>query len=143
MGRQTWSGLGISAAIMALLCLPALAGAAGAATGEAGICVSRNGAYEVHYRSELNPLRINTLHAWVLQVQTAGGKPVNDAVIEIEGGMPRHDHGLPTQPQVVATPGQGNYRIEGLRFHMQGEWQLSLTIRSGQEEDSCVVSLQL
>ena len=129
-------------AISALLCLPALAGAA--VTGGAdGVCISASGAYQVRYRSELQPIRINSIHAWVLQVLTVEGKPVSDAVIEIRGGMPQHDHGLPTQPQVSAGPGEGNYRIEGLRFHMQGAWQLSLAIRSGKEQDTCVISLQL
>jgi len=144
MGRQARAGLGIAAVLAAFLCLPALTGAAMAVTGGAGgVCVSTSGAYQVRYRSELQPIRINSIHAWVLQLQTAEGKPVSGAVIEIQGGMPRHDHGLPTRPQVTAGPGDGNYRIEGLRFHMQGEWQLSLSITSGKEEDTCMISLQL
>jgi hypothetical protein len=50
---------------------------------------------------------------------------------------------LPTRPQVTAGPGEGEYRIEGLRFHMQGLWQIKLSIRSGKEQDTCVISLQL
>lgn len=145
MGRRAKTGSGTTAVMAALLCLPALVDSIPVAAGEQGACVTARGVYQVRYRSELQPIHINTLHAWVLLVQTAEGKPVSDAVIEIGGGMPQHDHGLPTRPQVTADPGAGNYRIEGLRFHMQGEWQLSVSISTGTgtEVDTCVISLQL
>lgn len=132
------------AAVMAVfLCLPASAGTIPAAVDGEGACVSSRGVYLVHYYSELQPIRINTLHAWVLQVTAADGKPLSGAVIEIRGGMPQHDHGLPTRPQVNAGAVGGTYRVEGLRFHMPGEWQVSISISVGTEADSCVISLQL
>ena len=39
-------------------------------------------------------------------------------------GMPDHDHGLPTQPQVTSRLENGDYLLEGVRFHMPGKWQL-------------------
>lgn len=143
MGRQNSKRSGMAAVLAVFLYPPAFAGTVPETAGEEGSCVSARGVYPVRYHSELQPIRINTLHAWGLQVQTAAGKPVSGAVIEIRGGMPQHDHGLPTRPQVNAGPGDGTYRIEGLRFHMPGEWEISLSISAAGETDTCVISLQL
>ena len=69
--------------------------------------------------------------------------PVTKAEISIDGGMPDHDHGLPTDPQVTGNLGDGRYRVEGLRFHMQGQWELKITIRADNMEDVVTISLEL
>lgn len=105
--------------------------------------LSSRGLFEVSYESELEPLQINTLHAWVLHIEDASGKPVLGAAIEASGGMPKHDHGLPTRPRVTAELGDGNYQLEGLRFHMRGEWELTITISVDGKTDSAVVIVSL
>lgn len=133
-----------------LPCLLSLA-ATEARSDETPACVSVQGAFQVSYRSELDPIRINQIHDWVLRVTTPDGKAVSGAQIGITGGMPRHDHGLPTQPVVVELlnggdyPGDypGNYRVEGMRFHMPGEWEISISITSGSVRDTCVFVLRL
>ena len=39
--------------------------------------------------------------------------------------------------------GNGNYQLQGLRFHMMGHWELELNIASGGVEDKVVVVLDL
>jgi hypothetical protein len=104
---------------------------------------SRAQEFRVSYTSELQPIVINRIHGWVLHVETAAGAPVEDASIEINGGMPEHDHGLPTAPEVTRNLGDGDYLVEGLRFHMNGYWELEFTIMAGGATDTVVIPLTL
>ncbi len=99
--------------------------------------------FQVSFESDLKPIVINQIHQWIIQVQTLDGVPVTKAEISIDGGMPDHDHGLPTDPQVTGNLGDGRYRVEGLRFHMQGQWELKITIRADNMEDVVTISLEL
>jgi len=51
--------------------------------------------------SSLTPIAINKIHSWEIRVKTPDGRPVNDATITINGGMPMHQHGMPTAPRVT------------------------------------------
>jgi|TARA_B110000971_G_scaffold194862_1_gene208850 hypothetical protein len=78
--------------------------------------------------SEIAPLDINRIHSWQLRLTDIQGSPVSNAQIELVGGMPEHDHGLPTQPQITAETEVGSYLLEGVRFHMPGNWQLDIKL---------------
>ena len=104
---------------------------------------SRNGAFKVSYESELQPLVINRMHRWTLTITDTSGRPVEGAVITVDGGMPIHDHGLPTQPRVTSEVDPGRYVLEGLRFHMAGKWELVVTIQSGDVRDAVVIALDI
>ncbi len=56
--------------------------------------------------------------------------PVSGATIVIEGHMPRHVHGLSTQPLVTQELAPGVYRVEGLKFQMQGWWVIKFIVQS-------------
>ena len=99
--------------------------------------------FRLRYHSEMGAIRINEMHSWELQLQDAEGKPVEEAVFDVSGGMPPHDHGLATTPVVEPTSEPGLYRLSGLRFHMPGEWLLQFTVRAGHREDDFSISLQL
>lgn len=105
--------------------------------------VSKRGLFVVTYQSELQPLQINQLHAWVLHIEDAQGGAVTGAKIEVEGGMPEHDHGLATKPRVTAEMGNGDYRLDGLRFHMGGNWELLVTIVANGKTDTAVLKIAL
>lgn len=98
-----------------------------AATGPLS-AVSRPAGLHVSMHSELDPLRINQMHSWIISVHDSRGDAVDDAVIRVDGGMPEHNHGLATSPQVTAQLGDGRYRLQGVRFHMNGEWELNMQI---------------
>lgn len=127
---------------LAALLLSGLAAAQGP-DGRESSWLSRGAEFRVSYTSELEPIVINRIHGWVLHVETASGEPVADARITVDGGMPEHDHGLPTAPEVTRNLGDGDYLIEGLRFHMNGYWELEFTITAGDETDAVVVPLTL
>lgn len=104
---------------------------------------SEEGAFRVRYRSELGAISINEMHNWDIQIEDAQRSAVADAEFEVSGGMPEHDHGLATSPEVEPTSEPGLYRLTGLRFHMPGQWELELAVRAGHNEDDITISLRL
>src|SRR5262245_35118378 len=67
--------------------------------------------FQVWYESERQPPPVNELHSWVLHIVSAAGEPVEHASVTVDGDMPEHGHGLPTQPRVTEELGQGRYKI--------------------------------
>lgn len=103
---------------------------------------SENGVYALSFESSIEPIEINQMHSWVLHI-TADGAPVANAKLSIAGGMPAHKHGLPTSPRVTDELSDGQYRLEGIRFHMHGQWQLSIEIIADGKADTVIVDLTL
>ena len=103
---------------------------------------SQRGIYAVQYESALDPIEINRMHSWVLVV-TRDGQPVEGAEIRVSGGMPAHDHGMPTRPRVTADLGDGRYQLDGMRFHMNGDWEIALEIEANGSRDTVVITLVL
>jgi transcriptional regulator GlxA family with amidase domain len=89
------------------------------------------------------PLRARQLQSIPVRITDARGRPVEDAAIAIDGGMPEHGHGLPTQPRVGRALGGGVYEIEGVRFNMGGWWELKLAIRTLAGTDNVTFNLSL
>lgn len=105
--------------------------------------LSDGGLFRVTFTAKIDPIRINETHAWTLHVDTAAGKPVADAEISVDGGMPAHGHGLPTQPTVTQNLGNGDYLVEGMRFNMPGAWVVSFAIKAGGQSDKATFDLRL
>ncbi|MCB0048163.1 MAG: FixH family protein, partial [Caldilinea sp.] len=78
-----------------------------------------------------------------LHVETPEGAPVDDAVIAVSGGMPEHNHGMPTEPQVTEALGNGDYRVEGMQFQMGGWWTITFVIDAAGQQDSVTFNLKL
>jgi len=89
------------------------------------------------------PIAINALHRWTLQLSTPDGQPVDGAMIAIDGGMPAHDHGLPTAPRMTEALGEGRYLIEGMKFQMPGHWTVTFDITTDAGSDSATFNLML
>ena len=104
---------------------------------------SSNGSFKVSYSSKITPIPINQIHQWILHIETADGAAVSAATLEMEGGMPLHDHGLPTNPVATEYLGEGNYSIEGVRFHMMGDWEITLEISQGDIKETVLIYLKI
>jgi hypothetical protein len=89
------------------------------------------------------PLRIGHFLAARLHIIDRAGLPVEGAMVQIDGGMPQHGHGLPTRPRVSHEPGGGTYVIDGLKFNMGGWWQLRIAIVAGAAADSVIFNVRL
>ena len=94
-------------------------------------------------QSQLDPLQINRIHSWEITVTDSNGEPVIGAEISVIGGMPAHDHGLPTQPIASSTDRPGVYVIEGIRFHMPGDWEMTFTINTPTTSDTGILEFSL
>jgi hypothetical protein len=86
--------------------------------------------YTATIEAPTQPLKPRRLMKLTVSIHDLAGHPVDNATIEIDGGMPQHGHGLPTKPRVTRSLGDGRYEIEGLRFNMGGWWELRLAITS-------------
>ncbi len=103
---------------------------------------SERGVFTVGVATSLDPIRINAIHSWTLTI-TRDSRPVEGARITVTGGMPEHDHGLPTSPRVTEEIGEGRYLLEGMRFHMNGHWEITIAIAASGSRDTVIVTLQL
>ncbi|MCL4299889.1 MAG: FixH family protein [Anaerolineae bacterium] len=105
--------------------------------------VSDKGLYRVSYIPQFEPVPINQIQSWTLHLETADGRPVEKAEIRVDGDMPQHGHGLPTRPQVTEYLGNGDYRVEGLKFHMPGWWIVEFDITAEGQTDHVTFNLTL
>ena len=91
------------------------------------IRTSAKGLFVAEIQPEKPEIKQGELHSWVLTLKTADGKPVEDASIDIGGGMPDHNHGLPTSPQVTEYLGQG--RLPRRRRQIHHERVVGIALR--------------
>ncbi|MFK8016172.1 MAG: FixH family protein [Gammaproteobacteria bacterium] len=104
---------------------------------------SDSGLYRLVIKPEAGATPIGAFHEWRVTVTDMQGAGVFPATIALTGGMPAHGHGLPTQPQVTDHLGDGQYRIEGMRFNMAGAWVLDFVVVGPAGRDSASFDLEL
>lgn len=56
--------------------------------------------------------------------------PVKNTEVFINGGMPAHEHGLPTSPKIIWSDEKDSYLIQGLKFSMPGKWSLNFKVNA-------------
>ncbi len=98
---------------------------------------------KIEIYSELTPLSINQIHSWHVRVIDGDDEVLELEELNVYGGMPEHDHGLPTQPQVTSRLDNGDYLLEGVRFHMQGHWQLQIELQLNGVTDTAIIDFDL
>jgi hypothetical protein len=96
---------------------------------------SAAGVYRVALIPPAQAPAINQMHSWKVKLATAGGTPVHGAKFAVDGGMPQHGHGLPTQPRVTREIADGTYQLDGMKFSMTGWWEVKLAIDGPQGAD--------
>ena len=96
---------------------------------------SAAGVYRVALVPPAQAPAINQMHSWKVKLATADGVPVRGAKFLVDGGMPQHGHGLPTQPRVTREMGDGTYSLDGMKFSMTGWWEVKLAINGPQGAD--------
>lgn len=96
---------------------------------------SAAGLYRVALVPPAQAPAINQMHSWKVKLATADGQPVHGATFAVDGGMPQHGHGLPTQPRVTRELAAGTYQLDGMKFSMTGWWEVKLAIDGPQGAD--------
>ena len=99
--------------------------------------------FKIEIYSELSPLSINTIHSWHIRVLDRDDEILELEELNVFGGMPEHDHGIPTQPQVTRRLDNGDYLLEGVRFHMQGHWELQIEFQYAGVDDTAIIDFDL
>jgi YtkA-like len=127
--------------LLSLLLLPLARAVARPVEPEALSIRSEKARFTVRVTGIDRPERLNRLHGFDLQLADAAGKPVTDATIMLSGLRDDSNIPLPTSPQVSPAPGNGRYCVEGLRFHMPGDWQLIFAIDSGGVRDRASLNI--
>jgi hypothetical protein len=89
---------------------------------------SESGLYRVAIAPESGAIPLGAMHAWVVEVATAAGEPFEPTRLAFDGGMPQHGHGFPTAPRVTRSLGTGRLLVEGVKFHMGGDWTLRVEV---------------
>jgi hypothetical protein len=105
--------------------------------------LSEQGLFEVSVHSQLDPIIINEIHAWVITVSNKAGESVEYATISVDHLMPQHGHGMPTEPEVTQNLGGGDYLVEGMKFNMRGWWVIEFTVETSSERDHVIFNLIL
>ena len=104
---------------------------------------SEEGLFRVTIRPAADTVPIGRFHTWRMRVTGADGRAVESAAITVGGGMEGHGHGLPTRPKVTPSNRAGEYRVEGVKFTMAGEWTLVFSIRHQGREDSVTFRVEV
>jgi hypothetical protein len=104
---------------------------------------SENGLYRGTILPQGDSIPQGRLHRWTLHLETASGAPIDSAEIRVDGGMPQHGHGLPTQPRVTRHLGNGDHLVEGMKFNMGGWWVVTFRVASAAGSDSLTFNLKL
>jgi hypothetical protein len=144
--RYLLAGLGLAALLAGVLAVvyltaPRTAQLAGPDTSSSK--TTANGLFVARFEPERGGIRQGQLQSWLLTLKTVAGAPVEAAAIGVSGGMPQHNHGLPTSPQATDYLGDGRYRIDGLKFTMSGWWQLRFAISAAAGSDTVVFNVVL
>ena len=98
--------------------------------------LSENGLFNVSYITSVGAVPVNQLHQWTLHIVTSDGQPVENATITVDGDMPQHGHGLPTQPRITKNLGNGDYLVDGMKFQMGGWWVMDFNVTANGKTDS-------
>ena len=105
--------------------------------------LSDTGLFNVSYTASTGTVPVNQMHQWTLHVESADGKPIENATIAVNGDMPEHGHGLPTSPRVTKYMGNGDYLVDGMKFQMGGWWLMDFTITANGQTDAVHFNMQL
>jgi hypothetical protein len=104
---------------------------------------TEHGLYIGTLEPSASPIPVGPIQTWTIAVTTPDGQPLEHADLSIDGGMPQHGHGLPTEPQVTEELGGGRYRVEGMKFNMPGWWTIELSVSGAAGTDSATFNLTL
>lgn len=144
--RVTWRGRQIRAIAAALAVAACGAGEPERAATPAeapGVTLTDAGHYRVTLTPEAGGIPLGTIHAWVIAVESAAGEVFAPTRLAFDGGMPQHGHGFVTAPRVTRALDGGRFLVEGVKFHMGGEWTLRVEVVGPAGPDVAVFRVQV
>jgi hypothetical protein len=108
-----------------------------------GSATTLGGLYQVRLSPEGGSIPLGVMHDWVVEVATADGQPFTPTRLVFDGGMPQHGHGFATMPRVTRQLAPNRFLVEGVRFHMGGDWTLRIELVGPAGPDVAVFHVQV
>ncbi|MGI9591600.1 MAG: cytochrome c peroxidase [Myxococcota bacterium] len=105
-----------------------------------GSVTSTGGRYRIEFRPAIAKPAVGEMHDWVLRIERTDGAPAQPTTIAFDGGMPAHGHGFATAPRVTRELGDAEYLVEGVRFHMPGDWELRAVVTDATGRDGAALA---
>ncbi len=96
-----------------------------------GLVVFSSG-YMIAFRSDPLPIEVGMPFALLVNVCTRRGEPAH--LVAVDATMPEHKHGMNYAP-TIQSRGDGRFRVEGMLFHMPGNWEIDFGVRAGAETE--------
>ncbi|MFT5465812.1 MAG: cytochrome c peroxidase [Verrucomicrobiales bacterium] len=87
---------------------------------------SDGGSFQVSLEPSVNPIARSLHFSLDLRVEPAS----EGLEVSVNADMPAHRHGMNTQPEVTEVE-SGRYRVDGMLFHMAGDWVIEVEITEG------------
>jgi hypothetical protein len=109
----------------------------------AGRATSQGGSHRVAVRPRDASAPRGELHEWIVRVERTDGEPVRLRLVQFDGGMPAHRHGFVTTPRVTRELGGGEFLVEGVKFHMPGDWELRVTWIGPEGTDGAILPISV
>jgi hypothetical protein len=82
--------------------------------------------YMIALRPEPMRLEVGQPFMLIMNVCTKAGEPAE--LVRVDATMPEHKHGMNYAPTIRGL-GNGRYRVDGLLFHMPGNWEVAFDVR--------------
>ena len=82
--------------------------------------------YMIAMRPEPFRIEVGQPFMLIMNVCTKGGDAAE--LVSVDATMPDHKHGMNYAPTIKAL-GDGRYRVDGLLFHMPGNWEVAFDVR--------------
>ena len=92
-------------------------------------------AYRLSLESDPAPKahRIPMAKHFALEVQLCDKDGASSAQLrKADASMPAHRHGINYRPTITPL-GKGRFRVDGMMFHMAGQWELAFEVQAGKE----------
>jgi hypothetical protein len=104
---------------------------------------SEGGHYRIGARPAAPPVSLHEMHDWIVRIERMEGSSELPTTVLFDGGMPSHGHGFVTRPRVTQNLGDGEFLVEGVKFHMPGPWMLRITVKSHTGSDQVALPVTI
>ncbi len=105
--------------------------------------LTESGLYRVSLMPAEGEVPLAEMHNWIIRLETAEGDAFTPIGLALRGGMPAHGHGMTVEPRVTRRLDDGSFLIEGMKFHMGGEWQLMVGVGGPMGPDQVSFDLEV
>ncbi|GEM_PF-890352 len=100
--------------------------------------VTKEGTYRVAYIPAPDPIPLNENFAVNFTVTYADGREAAlpaDLELKADATMPAHKHGMLQKPTIQKETA-GKYKVDGMKFHMPGQWVMKVDLTSGAKTET-------